>query len=307
LYPWLHLLPNGKVFYSGSSPNSQIFDPSGADPNIPGSGWTNVATTFFGLSRNYGTSVLLPLLPGNNYAPRVMILGGGQPSATATTEMIDLSQSNPAWASSGNMPSGARVQGNSVLLPNGQVLALGGSAKDEDLNSATLGADLFNPATKTWSSAGTETYARLYHSVALLLPDATVVVAGSNPQRGTYEQNIEIYSPAYLFTTDANGNTISATRPVIQNTPASIGYGTGTFQVQTLDAANITSVVLVRPASVTHAFNMEQRVVGLSFTPTSGALTVSLPPNQNIAPPGYYMLFLLNKTGVPSIASFVQV
>ena len=259
------------------------------------------------MNRGYGTSVLLPLLPGNNYAPRVMILGGGQPNATATTEMIDLSQSNPAWASSGNMPSGARVQGNSVLLPNGQVLALGGSAKDEDLNSATLGADLFNPATKTWSSAGTETYARLYHSVALLLPDATVVVAGSNPVRGTYEQHTEIYSPAYLFTTDANGNTTSATRPVIQSTPASIGYGTGTFQVQTLDAANITSVVLVRPASVTHAFNMEQRVVGLSFTPTSGALTVSLPPNQNIAPPGYYMLFLLNKTGVPSIASFVQV
>jgi hypothetical protein len=236
-----------------------------------------------------------------------MILGGGVPSATATTEIIDLSKSPPVWSASGNMPSGARVQGNSVLLPNGKVLALGGSAQNEDVNSATLGADLFDPATGKWSSAGRATYARLYHSVALLLPDATVVSAGSNPKRGTYEQHIEIYSPAYLFTTDANGNTIWATRPVIQSAPASIGYGTGSFQVQTPDAANIHSVVLVRPGSVTHAWNMEQRVVGLAFTPSSGALTVKLPPNSNIAPPGYYLLFLLNKAGVPSVARFVQV
>ena len=78
--------------------------------------------------------------------------------------------------------------------------------------------------------------------------------------------------------------------------------------METQDAANIKSVVLVRPASVTHAWNMEQRLVGLVFTPTSGsALTVNFPPNSNVAPPGYYMLFLLNNAGVPSIASFVQV
>ena len=97
-----------------------------------------------------------------------------------------------------------------MLLPNGKVLALGGSAKDEDVYSATLGADLFDPARGSWSSAGREAYARLYHSVALLLPDGTVAVAGSNPKRGTYEPHIEIYSPAYLFTTDAKGNTVRA-------------------------------------------------------------------------------------------------
>jgi len=306
LYPWLHLLPNGTIFYSGSSPNSRIFNPSSANPTVSGSGWTNVATTHYNLNRAYGNSVLLPLLPPN-YVPRIMILGGGGPTATATTEIIDLSKTPPVWAASGNMPSGARVMGNSVLLPNGKVLALGGSAKYEDVNSATLGADLFNPATGSWSSAGRATYARLYHSDGLLLPDATVVVAGSNPQRGIYEQHIEVYSPAYLFTTDANGNTIWATRPVIQGTPASIGYGTGTFQLQTPDATNINSVVLVRPGSVTHAWNMEQRVVGLAFTATSGALTVNLPPNSNVAPPGYYMLFVLNHAGVPSVARFVQV
>jgi hypothetical protein len=312
LYPWLHLLPNGTIFYSGSSPNSQIFDPAAANSNVSGSGWTNVATTYYDLDRTYGYSVLLPLLPSNNYAPRVMILGGGNPTATATTEIIDLSQPTPAWAPSGNMPSGARVQGNAVLLPNGQVLALGGSVQYEDVNSATLGADLYDPVHGVWSSAGTCSYARLYHSTAILLPDATVVSAGSNPQRGTYEQHIEIYSPPYLFTTDSNGNTIYATRPVIQSAPASIGYGTGTFfPIQTPDAANISpgtgSVVLVRPGSDTHAWNMEQRVVGLAFTSSSGVLLVNLPPNSNVAPPGYYMLFILNNAGVPSMASWVQV
>jgi hypothetical protein len=236
-----------------------------------------------------------------------MILGGGDPVATATTEVIDLSQTPLVWKPAGNMPSGARVMGNAVLLPSGKVLSLGGSVKYEDNNSATLGADLYDPATGKWSSAGTSVYPRLYHSVAFLLPDATVVSAGSNPERGIYEQHIETYSPAYLFTTAANGTTIRATRPAIQGAPASIGYGTGAFQVQTPDAANVASVVLVRPASVTHAFNMEQRLVGLAFTASSGALTVSLPPNSNVAPPGYYMLFLVNNAGVPSVASFVQV
>ena len=77
--------------------------------------------------------------------------------------------------------------------------------------------------------------------------------------------------------------------------------------METQDAANIKSVVLVRPASVTHAFNMEQRLVGLAFTSASGALTVNFPPNSNVAPPGYHMLFLLNNAGVSSVASFVQV
>jgi len=137
------------------------------------------------------------------------------------------------------------------------------------------------------------------------------VSAGSNPQRGTYEQHIEIYSPAYLFTTDANGNTIHATRPTIQSAPARIGYGSGTFQVNLDESnpadANINSVVLARPGSDTHAWNMEQRLVDLAFTSSSGVLTVNLPPNSNVAPPGYYMLFILNSAGVPSIASFVQV
>jgi hypothetical protein len=111
---------------------------------------------------------------------------------------------------------------------------------------------------------------------------------------------MEIYRPAYLFNPDGT----PATRPSITSAPASVSYGES-FNLTTPD--NIVSVVLVRNGTVTHAFGMDQREVGLSFTAGSGSLTVTAPPNGNIAPPGYYMLFLLNQSGVPSVASFIQI
>ena len=130
-------------------------------------------------------------------------------------------------------------------------------------------------------------------------------LAGGNPQRGTYEQHMEIYQPAYLFTTDLNGNVVAASRPSFSGAPSSITYG-NSFTVQTANPTNIASVVLVRNGSVTRAFDMDQRLIELSFTRGAGALTATAPPNGNIAPPGHYMLFLLNSSGVPSVASFVQ-
>jgi hypothetical protein len=292
LYPRMHLLPNGKVFASGAQPTSYLFDPSGPS-------WTpNVATTNYGATRIYGSSVLLPLTPANNYDAKVMIMGGNSP-ATATTEIIDLGASTPQWVYGPNM-SQARIEMNAVVLPSGKVLALGGSVTDEDSSTESLNADLYDPASNTFSSAGANAYARLYHSVALLLPDATVWLAGGNPSRGNYEPHIEIYQPAYLF--QSNGTL--ATRPSITTAPGSINYG-NQFTVQTPDAANISSVVLVRAGTVTHSFGMDQRLVGVSFTAGSGSLTVTAPPSGNIAPPGYYMLFILNSAGVPAVASFV--
>jgi hypothetical protein len=295
LYPRMHLLPNGKVFYSGSTTGSSLFNPATTT-------WTtNVAFTNYSGTRTYGSSVLLPLTPANSYTPKVMIFGGGNPS-TNTTEIIDLSAATPKWVYGPNM-SQPRIEMDATILPNGKVLALGGSLNDEDTATASLNADLYDPSTNTFSSAGAEVYARLYHSVSLLMPDATVWVAGGNPARGTYEPHMEIYSPPYLF----NSNGSLATRPVITNVSSGIvGYGSA-FQVQTANAANIASVVLMRNGAVTHAFDMDQRYVGLSFTIGSGVLNVTGPPNGNIAPPGYYMLFILNSSGVPSVASMVQV
>src|SRR5712692_7040632 len=298
LYPRLHLLPNGKVFYSGSQTTSKLFDPSTTTWN------TNVASTNYSGTRTYGTSVLLPLTPANNYDAKVIVMGGHSP-ATNTTEIIDMGAPTPAWQYGPNM-SEARIEMNAVILPDGRVLAVGGSVNDEDTSTASLNADLLGPdpnnaGSYIFSSAGANGYPRLYHSVALLLPDATVWLAGGNPSRGTYVQQMEIYQPPYLF--DSTG--ALATRPSITGAPSSISYG-NTFTVQTPDAASIAHVVLARNGTVTHAFGMDQREVEMSFTAGSGALTVTAPPNGNIAPPGYYMLFALNSSGVPSQASFVQ-
>jgi hypothetical protein len=295
LYPRMHLLPDGRIFYSGSGTGSRFFNPVTH-------AWTGVvATTKYTGTRTYGTSVLLPLTPANGYTPRVMIMGGGSP-ATATTEIIDLSAPTPQWQF-GPAMSQPRIEMNATILPNGKVLAMGGSTNDEDAGTASLRADLYDPATNTFSPAGSNLFPRLYHSGSLLLPDATVMLTGGNPARGSYEQRTEIYSPPYLF----NGDGTPAARPTITDVSSSaLTYG-GTFQVFAPAAASIGSVVLVRPGASTHAFDMEQRLVGLSFTAGAGVLNVTAPPNGNIAPPGYYMLFALTSAGVPSVATFVHV
>src|SRR5205807_2457622 len=196
LYPRLHLLPSGKVFYSGETPQSNFFDPAIH-------AWTmNVAQTNYPGIRRYGTSVLLPLTPENSYKPRVMIMGGGNP-ATSTTEIIDLSQSVPQWLWGPPM-SQPRIEMNATLLPNGKILTIGGSANDEIASTSSFNTDLYDPATNTFNGSAANVYPRLYHSNALLLPDATVLVAGGNPARGNFEAHNEIYSPSYLFDSDGS-------------------------------------------------------------------------------------------------------
>ena len=303
LFPRMYLLPNGHVFYTGqgsgsNNANSWIFDPIGGS-------WTQSAPTT--MNRTYGSSVLLPLLPPN-YTPKVINFGGGSP-ATSSTEIIDLSASSPTWKAGPSMSTG-RIEMNAVILPNGQVLAEGGSLNNESPDTPGKRADLYDPVAGTMSSGGSASYSRLYHSTALLLPDATVMSMGSNPgSRGSYEPAIEIYTPPYLF--DANDNLIT-NRPVITGvTPGIIGYN-ATFYVTYTSASPIGSAVLIRPGSDTHAFDMDERLIGLCGPAPqpacvgSGQLNLTSPPNGNIAPPGYYMLFLLDSAGVPSVAQFIQ-
>ena len=301
LFPRLFLLPNGNVFYAGTeSTNAWIFNPGAGS-------WTKSATST--MNRKYGSSVLLPLLPPN-YTPRVMNFGGGNP-ATSTTEIIDLSKASPSWVAGPPMSTG-RIEMNAVILPNGKVLAEGGSVNNESPDMPGKRADVYDPVAGTMSSGGTAAYSRLYHSTALLLPDATVMSMGSNPgSRGSYEPAIEIYTPPYLY--DANDNLITTNRPAITMvTPGVLGYN-ASFSVNYNSALPISSAVLVRPGSSTHAFDMEQRLIGLcgaSPQPAcvgSGQLNLTTPPNGNIAPPGYYMLFLLDSAGVPSVAQFIQI
>ena len=295
LYPREHLLPDGKVFEDGSNPDSQMYDPAAHT-------FTPVATTIFGKNREYGTSVLLPLTPANGFKPKVMIMGGGEPPLiTNTTELIDLSVATPKWVSGPDMV-GARIQMNATILPTGQVLISGGSSVNEDPTTGVLEAQLYHPGTNTFTSAGNMEYARVYHSNTMLLPDGTVLAVGGNPKRGDFEPHVEIYSPPYLFNTTGG----PAKRPAINKvTPASVFYG-GTFSINTPDAATIKSVVLVRAGAVTHAFDMEQRLVGLTFKNVSGVLQATAPANGNLAPPGYYLLFIIDDAGVPSVAQFIH-
>src|SRR3989442_5199427 len=147
--------------------------------------------------------------------------------------------------------SQARIQMNATILPNGKVLATGGSGNNEDTLTKSLNADLYDPTTNSFSSAGANAYARLYHSNSLLLPDATVLLIGGNPQRGSYEGHLEIYSPAYLF--NADGTT--AFRPTITGAPPTVDSGS-TFQGQTPDPAAIAPVGLWGPGPATHPSDM---------------------------------------------------
>jgi len=107
--------------------------------------------------------------------------------------------------------------------------------------------------------------------------------------------DVEIYSPAYLF---------KGTRPALSGVPASVAHGQA-FTVQSADAATIQKVTLIPAGSVTHAFNQNQRLNTLQFTAGSGTVTITPPASGSIAPPGRYMLFLVNGNGVPSMAGML--
>jgi hypothetical protein len=222
------------------------------------------------------------------------------PSA-ATTYVLDMTQPSPAWAETASMAF-PRGYHNLTILPDGQVLVTGGGVTTDavDLDGAVLDAEMWSPTTQLWTTMARMQTPRLYHSIALLLPDARVLVSGGGRFFGrpdpTDQLSLEIYSPPYLF---------RGARPTISSAPATAGYNT-TMSVQSPDAARVASVVLIRPGTVTHSFNREQRFVPLGFTRSGSTLTVNTPANNTIAVPGTYMLFLVDGNGVPSLAAWVK-
>lgn len=276
LYPRTFLAPDGRVFVATST--SRYL-------NTAGSGsWSTVGNTIFGGRDNYGSAAMYE--PG-----KVLWAGGGDPP-TATCERIDLNGGTPAWTSTGSMP-GARRQNNLTILPDGRVLCTGGSASAGfSTDDGGKPAVVWNPATDTWATWATEQNYRGYHSCALLLPDGRVLSSG-----GDNYPNAQIFSPPYLF----NG-----TRPTISSAPSTGNYGQVIF-VGTAQATSITKVTLTRISSVTHAQNWDQRFLNLAFSQGSGGLNVTLPSSANNAPPGYYLLWILNGSGVPSIGSWIRI
>ena len=168
-------------------------------------------------------------------------------------------------------------------------------------------AELWNPQTGHWAQLASNAVDRAYHSVSLLLPDGTVLhgasgdanVASSNPVQAYPNQaNHEIFRPPYLF---------RGARPSITGlAKPTVAYGE-TFTVTTPNAAQITQVRWIRLGSVTHAFDANQRANVLSFTRSAGFVSVTAPAGANLAPPGHYLLFILNRNGVPSTGKIIQV
>lgn len=305
-YPRQHVLPNGLVFKSSPETESLYFDPSAVGPEA--TGWRHAAWTRYGLEpnqydREYGSSVLLGLYPEDGYAPRVIILGGNRNNPTDTTEIIDLSAPVPSWQWGPDMVA-PRVRMNAALLPDGRVLVLGGSSVDVTTTTAVLDAEIYDPDTNAFTPAGRMAVPHMDHAAALLLPDGAVWVAGNQGPPGpviTFESRMEIYQPPYLF--DERGD--PALRPVVRDVPAAVTYGEEfTISVD----APVRELVLMRPGAVTHSFDVDQRLVGLVFEDgLDGTLTATAPPDANVAPPGYYMLFALDAGGVPSVADFVLI
>ena len=229
------------------------------------------------------------------YEPgKILYVGGGDPP-TNTAEIIDLNQPNPSWAYTASMAF-ARRQMNATLLPTGDVLVTGGTSGSGFNNpvGAVHAAELWNPATGAWTTLASNAVTRIYHSTTLLLPDARVLHTGSGDWLGPQpeERSYELYSPPYLF---------RGPRPTITGTtPSDVAYGQTLF-VETPDGAAIAKVTFIRLSSVTHAADMGQRLVPLSFTAVSGGLSVAVPASPTTAPPGPYMLFLVNGNGVPSV------
>lgn len=319
------VLPNGKIF-------STTPMPVGFDTTADGSDGQHFSTAIDVDAGTYSSpraaspdgvdsawsfpSVMLPLLPRDGqYNARFLYWSGNQP------RWIDTDAGTPDWAVTGARNAAvagrARIYGQAVLLPSGQVCAIGGVANvnpEDPVNEVELYTPDINWATNqhgngggSWSlEAGSAINPRNYHSTALLLADGQVWVAGGDHDASSGNpdvvgvKKIELYEPPYISI---------ANRIIIQSAPSLLGYGQE-FVVQIDRAAvQVGRASLIRNGSVTHATDNDQRYVGLEILARSGnSLTLRAPPSGNVAPPAYFMLWLTDLAGVPcQLARFVRV
>ena len=288
-YPFIYQLSDGRLIHVNGSEYATVTDIL----DLNSQSWSNVDTNI----TDGGSSVM--------YQPDKIMKAGSAadsqmsgPSAN-TTFVIDMTKPSPKWQQTASMQF-ARSFLNLTELPDGTVLATGGESDKNggDVSKAVYAAELWNPTTMTWTTMSSMRTPREYHGTAILLPDGRVMESGMGADFGNVPDQLtaEFFSPPYLF---------KGPRPTITQAPSQVSYGQNFF-VATPDAATIQSAVLIRTGSVTHFMNMNARFVPVSFTQTAGGLTITAPTSKFVAPPGHYMLFVVNSNGVPSIAPFVQ-
>lgn len=280
-YPRAWVNPTGTIFLVAHNGSMYKLDPAGAGTltkyknNAP-VGHSNLPAVMYAPGR--------VLTVRRNRAAVSIDFNGTAPVVTTTNSLII-----------------DRQYGSLTLLADGQVWANGGSSTGNDLGGATLTTELWNPSTGIWTATATAATPRLYHSASMLLLDGSVLVGGGGAPGPIAQLNGEIYYPPYLFEKDGSGN--FSPRPEITDYPTStIGWNQN-FSVQSDEV--ITRVTLVRAGAVTHTFNNETRFFDLAVTP-GNVVSVHSPASSSVAPPGYYMLFVWNSEGVPSIAKIIQ-
>ena len=304
LFPRIHVAPNGFLFMSGPLAESYYLEnllPQNANAWVP---LAARGATF----RDYAPSVMYNV-------GKVIFIGGGLDPVTNTptniAEVIDLNAVNPTWTTTNPMHF-ARRQHNATILPDGTVFVNGGTRgvgfDDLDNKTPVHTPELWDSATGSWTIMADEAVDRCYHSTSVLLPDGRVFSAGggeyapqpavqqSNPPGATHA-NCQIFSPPYLF---------KGPGPVITKAPPTVSYGAD-FEIETPAPNEIGQVTWIRLPSVTHSFDQNQRLNFLRFVSGVQSITVTAPLNPNVCPPGHYMLFLLNKNKVPSVASIIQI
>lgn len=287
-YPFSYLIPNGNVLTIGPSEDDTH------EMNVGSQTWTPVGGTSGVVN---GSSI--------QYLPGQILYSGGASSVDAaepaqdTTAVLDTNAADPQWRQTAPM-NYARIYHTLTMLANGQVLAVGGgtNSDQQQVTTGVLPTEIWDPASQQWSVAAPVAASRNYHSTAVLMPTGQVLVAGGGHPTGLSDpgqDSAQIYSPSYLF----NGS-----RPAITSAPSAATYGSS-ISVSTPDASSISAVNLVSLGTDTHQMDMNQHFVPLSFTAGSGSLNVTMPSSAADAPPGHYMLFILNQQGTPSVASIV--
>jgi hypothetical protein len=282
-YPRNFLAPDGRVFGFDVKGKMYYVNPIGLGSiagagQLPGSTSKSVSAVMF--------------RPG-----RILKIGG----ASSAAHVIDINGPTPVVSSTHPLSS-VRRWVTATVLADGRVLATGGSAIDNQLTGVNNTAEIWDPETGNWTRGAVGTNARLYHSGALLLPDARVLVDGGGAPGPLVNLNAEIFTPPYLF--DSTGALMS--RPGIVLAPDTIQVG-GNFTIGFSNASSISRVTMVKTGSVTHSVSMDQAFLDLGFTRVGSTLNVVAPTRAADAPPGYYMLFVINSQGVPSSARIVSI